>query len=236
MMAVIMAGGKGTRLKPLTMSIPKPLLPLGETPIIEIVIKQLVLNGFDHIVVTLGHMAPIMQSSIGDGQRFGIKIEYVKETEPLGTAGALRLINNLEEYFLVMNGDLLTTINYRDLYNTHVQKKSLSTISIHERSVNIDYGVIEYNRESKEMVGYTEKPTINYWVSMGINIINKKAIDYIPKEGKFDIPDLMSKLREENKVQCYPTNCYWQDIGRFDDYQKASKDFVENPEYFFTLN
>lgn len=227
-----MAGGKGTRLKPYTMSIPKPLLPIGETPIIELVLIQLARNGIKKVIITLSHMAPIFQLSLGNGDKFGIDISYVVEDIPLGTAGALRIIEDIEENFLVLNGDLLTTFNYRDFYLSHVEKKVLASIAVHKRIHKVDYGVIESD-EDGFLKKYIEKPTIPYEVSMGINMFSRKALDFIPNKVRFDIPDLMMAIRDANKdVYCYSTDCYWQDIGRFSDYQKASEDFVNDPSYF----
>lgn len=235
MMAVIMAGGKGTRLKPFTMTIPKPLLPLGDIPILEIVLKQLVQLGVTKVVIALGHMASIFKISIGNGERFGIDIEYVIENEPLGTAGALRLINNLDENFIVMNGDLLTNFNFHGFLETHLKNNAMASIAVHERTVNIDYGVVESDNDGL-LLGYSEKPIIHYKVSMGINLLNRASIEHIPQKGKFDIPEFMTRLLNLGyKVLCYPTDCYWQDIGRFDDYQKASSDFVDDPSFFLKI-
>ena len=232
MMAVILAGGKGTRLKPFTMTIPKPLLPLGDVPILEVVLRQLAHAGFDRAVLTLGHMAHLFTTTIGDGRQWNLHIEYYREEEPLGTAGPLRLVANLEENFLVMNGDLLTTLDYRALFERHCHANAWGTISLKRRVVHIDYGVVEADPEGF-LCDYIEKPEIPYWVSMGINVLNRKCLDYIPPQGKFDMPELMLAMRRSGKpVMCHPTDCYWQDIGRFDDYQKASEDFVNNPDQF----
>ncbi len=229
MMAVILAGGLGTRLKPFTVSIPKPLLPLGETSILEIVVKQLVSCGFDRIVMTLGYMAPIFPSILGDGSKYGIRIDYIKEETPLGTAGSLRLIKDHEENFLVMNADILTTLNYRDLLDVHVRQGAYGTISVTKREAKIDYGVVEIDEEGL-LASFREKPVLSYEVSMGINVLSKECVAYIPHDRKFDMPDLMLTMKNDGKkVYCYRTDCYWQDIGRFDDYQKASEDFVTEP-------
>ncbi len=230
--AVILAGGKGTRLKPFTMTIPKPLLPLGDMPIVEIVIGQLVSAGVSRIVLTLGHMAPLLMACIGDGDRWGIKIESVIEREPLGTAGSLRAVDNLEENFLVMNADLLTTIDYADMFDFHIRHNSIGTIGLSKREVNIDYGVVRTNSAGL-LEEYIEKPTIPYSVSMGINILSRRCLQFIPATGKFDMPDLMLAMhRAGHAVHCYETDCYWKDIGRFDDYQQASEDFVRDPSRF----
>jgi NDP-mannose synthase len=232
MTAIILAGGKGTRLKPFTMTIPKPLLPLGDVPVLEIVIKQLAAAGFTRIVLCLGHMAPLFSAMLGDGSKWGVRIDTLLEEEPLGTAGALRLINDPGESFLVMNGDLLTTIDFAALTNFHRSNKALATIAVNKRNVFIDYGVVVSDK-SDRLSKYREKPTIHYAVSMGIYMLSKKALKLIPKKGRFDMPQLMLAAKEkENSVFCYKTDCYWQDIGRFDDYQAASEDFTREPARF----
>jgi NDP-mannose synthase len=235
MMAVILAGGKGTRLKPFTMTIPKPLLPLGDVPILEVVLKQLAQAGFKRVVLTLGHMAPIFQAQLGDGSKFGMEITHLIEDEPLGTAGPLRLIPDLEDNFLVMNGDLLTTLNFRELIQFHREKQAHGTISLQRREVRIDYGVIHTTAEGT-LNDYVEKPTIPYEVSMGINALSRKCLEFIPRTGKFDMPSLMLAMHKAgHRVMCYRPNCYWKDIGRFDDYQEASADFDADPARFLAL-
>lgn len=232
MMAVILAGGRGTRLKPFTATIPKPLLPLGDIPILEVVLQQLAFSGFDRVVITLGHMAHLFHAVIGDGSRWKINIEYCLEEESLGTAGPLRLVNHPDDNFLVMNGDLLTTLDYRDLFNRHVSNSASGTIALHRREVNIDYGVVHVDNDGL-LQEYIEKPTIPYTVSMGINVLSKRCVNFIPEGGKFDMPQLMMAMRQTGgKVICHETDCYWQDIGRFDDYQQASTDFINDPNKF----
>ncbi|MBV8733064.1 MAG: NTP transferase domain-containing protein [Acidobacteriia bacterium] len=232
MMAVILAGGKGTRLKPFTMTIPKPLLPLGDVPILEIVIGQLVASGVSRIVLTLGYMPQLFMASIGNGDRWGIAIESILEHDPMGTAGSLRLVKDLDENFLVLNGDLLTTIDYRMLFDQHLSRKACATIALSRREVHIDYGVVRATNDGF-LAEYIEKPSIPYSVSMGINVLSRKSLDFIPPVGKFDMPDLMRAISASGRgVVCYETDCYWKDIGRFDDYQQASEDFVNNPARF----
>jgi NDP-sugar pyrophosphorylase family protein len=234
MMAVILAGGKGTRLKPFTMTIPKPLLPLGDVPIIEVVLKQLARSGFKQVVMTLGHMAPLFQAHVGDGTKFGLKISHLIEEQPLGTAGPLRLIRDLDENFLVMNGDLLTTLDFHALLQFHSQNKAWGTISLQRREVRIDYGVV-HTSEDGRLSNYDEKPTISYEVSMGINVLSRNCLPFIPANGKYDMPQLMLDMHKAgHRVMCYRPNCYWKDIGRFDDYQEASADFDADPERFLS--
>lgn len=232
MMAVILAGGKGTRLRPYTMTIPKPLLPLGDVPILEVVLGQLAAAGFGRVVVTLGHMAHLFAAALGDGARFGLSIEYCVEEQPLGTAGSLRLIEAPASDMLVMNGDILTTLDYGVLLEHHRRTAAAATICLHRRAVHIDYGVVETAPDGS-LDRYIEKPVIDYQVSMGINVVSKRALDVIPRDRKFDMPQLMQSLRDAGqRVSCYRADCYWQDIGRFDDYEQASADFSSDPDRF----
>jgi NDP-sugar pyrophosphorylase family protein len=231
-MAVILAGGKGARLKPFTMSIPKPLLPLGDAPILEIVLRQLALAGIKRVVLTLGHMAHLFSAVIGDGQRFGLEVEYYTEDQPLGTAGSLRFIQNPAPEMLVLNGDILTTLDFAALLRHHREAGAQATISLHKRSVHIDYGVIEQDAQGF-LDRYIEKPSIDYRVSMGINILSSDVLRLIPEGRKFDMPDLMLAIKASGgRVACYLTDCYWQDIGRFDDFEQASADYAADPERF----
>jgi len=231
-LAVVLAGGKGTRLKPFTMTIPKPLLPLGDVPILDVVLRQLGASGFDHVILTLGHMAPLFRSHFGDGSPYGIRLEYLLESEPLGTAAPLRALRDPPEDFLVMNGDLLTDLSYRDLLTSHRNSRAAGTISVAARQEKVDYGVVEM-ADDGAFVDYREKPVLPYYVSMGINVLSARALHYIPPSGRFDMPDLMLALhRSGERVHCHRPDCYWQDIGRFDDYARASEDFLANPSRF----
>jgi len=231
MLGVILAGGKGTRLKPFTMNIPKPLLPLGDTPIVDVVIRQMAAAGIKRIVLALGHMAPLFTAVLGDGSRWGVELEYCLEDEPLGTAGVLRLIQDPTDDLLVMNGDILTTLDYQTLFFTHRRLNCLATIALTRREVQIDYGVVV--AEDGYLQDYKEKPSIRYEVSMGINVLSRRCIELIPAGPKFDMPDLLLAIRRAGKpVACLKTDCYWKDIGLFEDYQKASADFVDDPSKF----
>ena len=232
MMAVILAGGKGVRLKPYTMVIPKPLLPIGDLPIIEVVIRQIAAAGIKRVAMMLGYMAQLFIATFGDGSRWGVNIEYYIEDEPLGTAGSLKMLEQPEEYLLVMNGDILTTLNYRNVVEYHRTRNASGTIAVTQRKAHIDYGVIVKTKEGF-LHEYREKPVLEYDVSMGINVLSSECLSVIPSENKFDIPQLMTALKSVGKrVACYQTDCYWQDIGRFEDYEQASSDFVNNPELF----
>jgi NDP-sugar pyrophosphorylase family protein len=217
------------------MSIPKPLLPLGDAPILEVVLRQLAAEGFSRVVLTLGHMAPLFSASFGDGSRFGLRLDYCVEPEPLGTAGPLRLVDDLEDDFLVMNGDLLTTLSYHDLVAVHRRRRAWGTIALHQREVKIDYGVVR-TTPAGGLHEYVEKPTISYEVSMGINVLSRRCLDYVPASGRFDMPELMLAMcRAGRPVMCHKTDCYWQDIGRFDDYQAASADYSADPGRFLPI-
>lgn len=232
MLAVILAGGLGTRLKPFTMTIPKPLLPLGDIPVLEIVLRQLGANGFDRAIVTLGHMAPLFLAHFGDGSAYGLRIEYLRENEPLGTAAPLRELRNPPDDFLVMNGDLLTDLSFRNMIGAHRTNQAAATIGVAARQEKVDYGVVDMASDGT-FLDYREKPVTPYYVSMGINILSARALEHIPASGKFDMPQLMLALhRAGERVHCHRPDCYWQDIGRFDDYARASEDFVANPGRF----
>lgn len=232
MVAVILAGGKGTRLKPFTITIPKPLLPVGDVPILEVVIRQLAAAGVKRVVLSIGHMAHLFSALLGDGRRWGVSVEYSFEDTPLGTAGPLRLIKDLGEQFIVMNGDVLTTLDYRALLDEHKTMKAHATVALAQREVRIDYGVVVPSNTGL-LSNYLEKPVTPYLVSMGINVLSNECLSYIPDGRPFDIPELMIALvRGGKRVYCYRTDCYWQDIGRFDDYQLASHDFTQDPNRF----
>lgn len=234
MKAVILAGGKGTRLKPYTTVIPKPLMPIGNYPILEVILHQLKQYGADEIILAVGHMAQLFQAFFNNGESFGIKIGYSFETQPLGTAGPLaQLIDRLDDDFLVMNGDLLTTLNYRRLYEYHRDHHAAATIGLYEREVKIDFGVVNVDSDNR-LTEYIEKPTYKFNVSMGINVINPEIARPYLIPGKYlDLPDLMMKLHEDgHTVLTYNEPCYWLDIGRVDDYQMANEIFETRKSEF----
>lgn len=231
MQAVILAGGKGSRLKPFTTSIPKPLVPIGDTPILEVVLRQLKHSGFTDIVLAVNHLAELVMAFFGDGRKFGLKISYSIEDKPLGTVGPLNLVKDLEGDFLVMNGDLLTTINYKDLFNYHLKNKNDITIATHKKEVKIDLGVLELKNNS--FVRYIEKPTYSFDVSTGVYIFNKSILKLVKPNKKMDMPDLISKAKKRGeKISCYRKNYYWLDIGRPDDYELATEIFKEKKRLF----
>jgi len=225
MKAVILAGGKGRRLAPYTTVLPKPLMPIGDVPILEVVLLQLKRAGFDEITVAVGHLAQLLMAYFGDGSKFDVRIHYSLEEQPLGTAGPLGLIGSLDEPFLVMNGDLLTTLDYRAMWEYHCASNAIGTLAVFQRSVNIDLGVIE--TDEKDLVtGYIEKPTYHYRVSTGIYIFEPAVLRYVPPQQRMDMPNLiLSLLAAGERVVAYPFQGSWLDIGRPDDYERAVAEF-----------
>lgn len=223
--AVILAGGKGTRLKPYTISLPKPLVPIGDMPILEIIIRKLSKSGFDHITITVNHMADIIRAYFNDGSKWGVKIDYSLESKPLSTMGPLKLIKDLPENFLIMNGDVLTDIDFNEFYNYHVNNDNIFTVSAFSREQKVDYGVLEIGIDNK-LVNFIEKPTNRYNVSMGVYMANKRVLDYIPENQFYGFDHLMLDLIKQNLPATVKIHSgYWLDIGRPDDYEKACNDF-----------
>ncbi len=226
MKAVILAGGKGARLAPYTKILPKPLMPIGDMPILEILLHQMKRAGVTETILTVGHLAELMHAFFQNGERFGLKIDYSYENHPLGTAGPLSLVaDGLDQTFLVANGDVLTTLDLEQLIETHKSSGAVATIASHLRQVHVDLGVLETNG-CNDLTGYIEKPTYNFQVSMGIYVFEPKVLEYIPFNQYLDFPDLVLKLIEAGEsVKSYPFDGYWQDLGRPDDYEQAIQEF-----------
>lgn len=225
MQAIILAGGKGTRLYPYTVSIPKPLVPVADLPIIDIVLRQLAYYGFKKVTIALGYMADMLEAFVGNGAKYGLKITYSREEKPLGTIAPLKLIKNLEDNFLVMNGDLLTNINYKELIDHHLTHKALATISTYTKKTKLQLGVIENDKDNR-IVGFKEKPVLENKVSMGIYLFNKQIIKYIPDDEYFGFDSLMYKMIEKNdKVISYQFAGKWLDIGTHEDLAMATEEF-----------
>ena len=223
--AVILAGGKGTRLRPYTVVLPKPLMPIGDFPILEVVIRQLASHGFGHITIAVNHQAELIKAFFGDGSKWNTRIDYSLEDRPLSTMGPLRLIEDLPAHFLVMNGDTLTDLDYSTFYREHVENDRLFTISSHHRAQHIDYGVLELNAD-RSLRAFSEKPITNYEVSMGIYMVNRDIVSYLPDSRPFGFDQLMLALLEAKRtVIVRPFDGYWLDIGRPDDYAQAIEEF-----------
>jgi NDP-sugar pyrophosphorylase family protein len=225
MKAVILAGGKGTRLAPYTRVLPKPLTPIGDLPILEVILRQIKYAGIKDITLTVGHLAGLLNAFFGDGSQLGLNIDYSYEDEPLGTVGPLAFVDGLDETFLIMNGDVLTTLRIADLINFHKKNKADITIATYRREVNIDLGIVQRNGD-KEVTGYIEKPTYDYYVSMGIYVFEPNVLEHIPKGRHYDFPDLVREMiKIDKRVFSYDFDGYWQDLGRPDDYTIATQDF-----------
>ena len=225
MKAIVLAGGKGTRLAPYTKILPKPLMPIGDMPILEVILRQMKIAGIDEVVLTVGHLSELMRAFFQNGENLGLKISYSYEEKPLGTAGPIALIDGLDESFLVTNGDVLTTLRFSDLLRFHNEQHAAATIAAHQRKVKIDLGVIEWDGKPN-ISGYVEKPTYDYCVSMGVYVFDPLVIEYIPRGEYLDFPDLVRKLiNAGEKVVGYSFDGYWQDLGNPDDYERAMLDF-----------
>jgi NDP-sugar pyrophosphorylase family protein len=227
MQAIILAGGKGVRLKPYTTSFPKSLVPVGDYPIIEIIIRQLKKNGFDTLTLAVGHLASLIQAYFDTGKKWGVKISYSFEDKPLGTAGPLKKIKNLNENFLVLNSDDLTDLNYRDFFAGHIRSEHTLTVSRFVKKVKIDFGVIQ-DGKNNTIEDYIEKPEHIFGVSMGIYAFNHKVLDYIPEDQYFDFPQLIKTLiNNKISVHYFDHKGFWLDIGRPEDYETATAKFEE---------
>jgi len=222
--AVILSGGKGKRLRPYTVVLPKPLMPVGEYPILEVIIRQLALQGFEQITLAVNHQAELIKAFFGDGSKWNIPINYSLEDEPLGTMGPLKLIHSLPEHVLVMNGDILTDLPFGKFFNDHVSYGSAFTICSHERVEKIDYGVLD--TENGMLTGFREKPVSTYEVSMGIYMVSRQAADKIPTNVPYGFDQLMLQLlKEQLPVRVEKYAGLWLDIGRPDDYLEAIEKF-----------
>lgn len=228
--AVILAGGEGRRLLPYTKVLPKPLWPVGNVPIVEILIRQLAKSGIREIIMAVGYQADLIKMIVGDGRQYGVRIRYSGEKKPLGTAAPLARIENLDSNFLVLNGDLLTDLPFSDFIKTHLRNDSIATVAIFNRTVKVDFGVVDAPEQVIEH--YHEKPILGYSVSMGIYAFKREVLGFIPKH-RFDFPDLVKKLIRSGHNPCvYRFEGQWLDIGRPDDWEEADRLFQRKPQAF----
>jgi NDP-sugar pyrophosphorylase family protein len=225
--AIILAGGQGTRLKPYTTLFPKALVPLEEMPVLELVIRQLKGHGFTELTLAVGHLSELIEAYFGDGRKWGVNITYAREEKPLGTAGPLKAMADLPEDFLVMNADIVSDINYRELFEFHCREQArLASIAVYRRTSKIDFGVLEFDGESHLINNFIEKPILEHSVSMGIYVFNRRVLEFIPEDTFFGFDQLMRTLiQQEQPIRAFPVNGYWLDIGRVDDYETAVNDF-----------
>lgn len=225
--AVILAGGKGTRLGPYTTILPKPLLPVGDQAILEVVVSQLRRHGFGDMVFAVGYLAHLIQAVFGDGSSRDVSVRYHVEDHPLGTAGALATIDGLDEPFLLMNGDVLTTLDYDAFHGAHVASGNILTIATNPRVVPVDFGVLHLRGDGdmQRVTRYEEKPDLEYSVSMGIYIVDPAVRDFIEPDDHLDLPSLVRILIEAGEpVGGFVHDGYWLDIGRHEDYERALTD------------
>jgi NDP-sugar pyrophosphorylase family protein len=225
MRAIILAGGRGTRLRPFTASFPKPLVPLGDTPVVEVLIRSLLRHGFHDVTLSLGYLAELIQAYFQQRQRLltRLNLTYVREVEPRGTAGSLALVEGLTDTFLVMNGDLLTDLDFNKLVSFHRENGAVMTIATQRRDVKIDFGVLKFD-DAGRITDYVEKPEHFYDVSMGVYVYEPSVLRYIVAGEYLDFPDLVLRLLANGQRVCaYVTDCLWLDIGRPDDYERAQQ-------------
>jgi NDP-mannose synthase len=226
--AIIMAGGEGTRLRPYTTVLPKPLMPIGDRPVLDIVIRQLRAASFTRITIATGYLAELIEAFFRDGALYDVPIDYYRERRPLGTVGALALIDGLDEPFLVMNGDVLTDMDYTAMFEHHVASGAAVTVAATGREVNISLGVMEFDDPAapERLTHYVEKPTLSYEVSMGVYCFDPRVLAHIEPDVRLDFPDLILRLLElGERVEAWRPEAYWLDLGRHDDYEVAMQEF-----------
>jgi NDP-mannose synthase len=227
---VVLAGGRGTRLRPYTVVFPKPLMPLGDYPILEVIVRQLAIEGFDHITMAVNHHANLIKAFFGDGESWNVRIDYSVESRPLSTIAPLCLINDLPETFLLMNGDVLTDLRFRRLYREHLDSGSVFTVAASRRTHTIDYGVLQTDA-ANSLIGFEEKPSVQYVVSMGVYIVQKSVLSLVSPGQPFGFDDLMHALiARGDRVNVRPHDGFWLDLGRPDDYARAVDEFERRQE------
>ena len=224
---ILMAGGLGTRLRPLTNSIPKPLLNVGNKPILETIIENFIDSGFHRFYLSVNYKSEMIKKYFGDGSRFGVEINYIHEKKRMGTAGALYFLpENLTEPIIVMNGDLLTKVDFGEFVDYHKDKHAAATMGVREYSYQVPYGVIDYN--GTEIVQIREKPSQQYLINAGMYVLSPEVLTYIGEKKYLDMPDLFNQLiKGKEKTTVYPIREYWMDIGRIDDLEQAQKDYED---------
>jgi NDP-sugar pyrophosphorylase family protein len=234
MKAIILAGGRGARLAPYTTVLPKPLMPIGEYPIIEILVRQLIAQGITDLTLTVGYLAELIRAYFLQRPSLTarLKLSYVSEEKPTGTAGSLSLVPDLNETFLVMNGDLLTTLKFQDLIHHHRERGAALTIAVRKKHVKIDLGVVVTD-DDYQITDYREKPELDYQISMGIYVYEPRVLKYVERGEYLDFPDLVLRLiRAGERVVGFPSRDIWLDIGRHEDYQLAVQEFETHREEF----
>lgn len=230
---VIMAGGVGSRLRPLTDSTPKPMLPVNGSPVLEILIKAFISQGFYRFYVSVNYLAEQIKNHFGDGQKYGIEIRYLEESHPLGTAGALSLLEHTpKDPFIVINGDIVTNVRFSEMLDFHQDSDASVTMGVREHSVQIPYGVVKLDEQ--KICDFIEKPTEKYYVNTGMYVLNPDILSYVPEGVALTMPDLIAKAQtDDHEVQAFPVTESWLDIGRMEDFSKA-EDLVEKLSFAHT--
>jgi NDP-sugar pyrophosphorylase family protein len=231
--AVVLAGGKGGRLAPYTTVLPKPLMPVGDLPIIDILVRQLVANGFSELIFSIGHLGGLLEAYFNDHplRSEGVSFEWVRENTPLGTTGAIALVKNLPQNFLVLNGDILTTLDFREMFEYHVASGGMLTVASKNKQTRVQLGVLK--SEGNVVTDYVEKPVLDYEVSMGVYAYNRGVLRYVDSGEPLDFPDLVLRLiRAGETVRCFRSEDEWLDIGNIEDFTEAQKVFSESPEKY----
>lgn len=227
-----MAGGRGSRLAPYTTVLPKPLMPLTDRPVIDVVLRQLVRTGVDEVLISVGHLGGLIESWVTSEADYGVPVSFLYEDEPLGTAGALGNIAEPDATFLALNGDILTTLSFEELAAFHKSSGAIATMAVKERTVDVEYGVV-HRDESGSVVGLEEKPQLPYTVSMGVYAFEPAIVQHIAKGERIDFPDLLLRAMTAGaRVAAYDFDGYWRDIGNRDDYEAAIADFGADPGRF----
>lgn len=223
--AVVMAGGFGNRLRPLTEDVPKPMLPVGNKPLLQLIVEQFKQAGIRQVNVATHYKGDVIAEHFKNGEAFGVDIRYVKEDQPLGTAGALSLLEEADEPLLVMNGDILTRVDFRALLHFHREHKADLTVCVRQYEFNVPYGVID--TDGVNVKGISEKPVVRQFINAGIYLLNPQVRRLVPNGQAYDIPDLIERLiKEERTVVCFPIREYWLDIGEAGQYDQAQSDFA----------
>lgn len=223
---VLLAGGTGTRLRPYTTVLPKPLMPVGDMPVLEILLRRLAAAGFVRVNLAVGHLAELIEAYFGDGSRFGVELVYWREDEPLGTAGPIAQMALDGDRVLVMNGDLLTTLDFAPLLDEHRSSGATATIAVLSREVPIDFGVVHLDGDT--VASFEEKPVLRYNVSMGVYVFERRVVELIPSGEHYDFPDLLGTVLEHGwPVHAYRSGDFWLDIGQPEDYKLALDSFAD---------
>lgn len=232
--AVVMAGGKGTRLYPYSALFPKPLMPLGDMPILELLLRRMKNAGIEEVIIAVNHLRHLIEAYFGDGSSIGLNLIYSNESKPLGTAGALgNMVNLLDDTFFLANGDLLTSMNLKRMADRHISDQADATIGVYERENKIDFGLIEFD-EHNRLSAYKEKPSNKYHVSMGVYILQREAVRaHVSSVDYLDMPDLLLRIKSNSgSVMCFKDDCVWLDVGRPDDFALAQQMYEKDQQTF----